>query len=124
MFGDIHGTALLVVDIFRWVSIVWLVVAMGWLVQIAVITRSISVTLLAAGLSLSLFVDLGDQYSRIGYPEVSYRFPVIYAELFLITLGMYFYVRDHSTIDFIPPFYFFIRYRDKKVKKSKKKVPG
>jgi hypothetical protein len=103
-----------VLDLARWIAIIWLLIAMGWLAQLAVISRSISVTLLAIGLGLSLFVDIGDQYERLGAHAMSYRLPTIYVELILITLGMFFYVRGNPSVNLIPPFYFFFRYKAKK----------
>ena len=107
-----------VLDILRWISMGWLVVAMGWLVQIAVLSRLTSVTFLAAGLILSLFVDLGSQYARLGENEASYQLPIVYLLLVLITTGMYFYVKSRPDIALIPPFYFFIRYRGRRRKRE------
>jgi len=118
VFGEFQGAGIVVLDILRWISMVWLVIGIGWLVQIAVITRTLPVSFLATGLSLSLFVDMGSQFARLGQAQLSYQLPVVYFELVMISVGMYFYVRDNENIKFIPPFYFFLRYRSQKGKKN------
>lgn len=111
MFGEFSGTSLVLLDTVRWIIIIWLVVSMGWLIQLAVITRLRSVGFLAAGLCLSLFLDIEGQYERLGVDSVSYRLPMLVIELILITVGMYWYVRLAPAVEFVRPFYFFLRVR-------------
>jgi hypothetical protein len=124
VFGDFSGGSLMVLDIVRWTTVIWLIVAMGWMIQIAVMARTTAVTLLALGISISLFVDLGDQYERISADHVSYRLPLTYIELILITYGMYLYAKNHSQIKFIPPFYLFLKYRKSRRNQSMKERGG
>jgi hypothetical protein len=111
------------IDTLRWISMVWLVISMGWLIQVAVITRNLSTTMLLSGLTLSLFVDLDSQYNRLGNPHVSHQLPIVFIELSLITAGMYFYVKAHNNVNFIPPFYFFLRYQDSRRRKKRGDEP-
>ena len=117
MFGDFEGTGLLILDILRWISIVWVTITIGWLTQIAVITRSIMGVMLVSGLALSLFMDLGDQFDRLGETDISYRFPLTYVELILITIGMNLFVRSRPQFSFVPP-YVFLYFRVRKPPKA------
>jgi hypothetical protein len=108
MIGHFGGMGLSVVDIFRWASILWSLVAIAWLAQIAVVARGISTTFLVLGFALSLIIDIGDQYIRIGAPAISYRLPVTYGELAMISLGVFYFAkaRRWSPVAF---FFFVIR---------------
>lgn len=96
MFGYFSGVDLTAVDALRWISIVWSTIAIAWLVQIAVLSRGISTTFLVMGFALSLFIDIGDQYIRLGAQSISYRLPITYAELVMISIGVFYYAKVRS----------------------------
>lgn len=118
MFGHLSGTALVVVDVLRWISIIWTFIAMSWLIQVAVITKSPAVTYLISGFALSLFIDIADEYERLHIDYISYRLPVCYGELVAITIGVYLYQKTHPELDWKPSLFFFLRYRERRKRKQ------
>jgi hypothetical protein len=61
-----------------------------------------------------VFIDIGDQFARLGRSDISYRLPLSIIEVVLITIGMYYFVQARPDVNFVRPFYFFLRFGERR----------